>query len=162
MVVFGGTSGSQPVSDETWTYALRGTPVWRRLEPAGPRPQGQGHTAILDTKRDRMIVFGLCPPFRAFSPPPCSNEVWSLSFSGEPAWSQLAPSGEPPEPSPFSSKAAILDPIRDRMIVVNGGGSPAVHALALAGAAAWSRIGLPGEAPGTVRGGRGACCDRAA
>ena len=30
------------------------------------------------------------------------NDVWELSLSGTPTWTQLAPAGSPPPPGPYS------------------------------------------------------------
>ena len=54
-------------------------------------PKGrEGHTAIYDPVRDRMVVFG------GYDGASRYNDVWALTLSGSPAWSQLAPSGTPP------------------------------------------------------------------
>ncbi len=162
MVVFGGVQrDTNPpyvsLSDETWALALRGQPRWRRLEPSGTRPRGQGHVAIFDARRDRMLVFGLCDQTRFGGiisvPPTCSNEVWSLSFSNGPVWSRLSASGEPPDLSEtpyWRWKAAIEDPARDRMVVLTRSGTPVLHALSLAENPVWTPIVPTGEVPTSV------------
>lgn len=89
MLVFGGYDGTY--ANDLWSLALEGTPAWTRLLPAGAPPSGRMFSAaIYDPLRDRMIVFGGHPDFL--------NDTWSLSLSGAPAWTPLAPSGTPPSP----------------------------------------------------------------
>jgi hypothetical protein len=72
----------------------------------------QGHTAIYDPARDRMVVFGGTAAGSSF------NDVWALSFAGSPGWTQLTPAGTPP--SMRYGPTAIYDPVRDRMVVFGG------------------------------------------
>jgi hypothetical protein len=77
------------------------------------------------------------------------NDVWALSLDGPPAWSALAPSGTPP--AARASHTAILDPVRERMIMFGGrtlsGGRQDVWALSLAGAPAWTQLAPTGTRP---------------
>ena len=58
--------------------------------PSGTPPSARdGHTAIYDPVRDRMVVFG-------GDDGALRNDVWALTLSGSPAWSALAPVGTPP------------------------------------------------------------------
>jgi hypothetical protein len=60
MLMFGGrdlVNGGN--SNELWSLALSGAPVWTLLNPSGLRPVGrQNHGAIYDPIRDRMVVYG--------------------------------------------------------------------------------------------------------
>ena len=141
MLVFGGevTSGTSPFANDLWALSLAGTPLWTEIHPAGTPPTPRfSHTAILDRKRDRMIVFGgsdvVDPPF---------NDVWALSLSGAPNWQQLSPLGTPP--AGRFDHTAIYDPVGDRMIVYGGtlnlnGSSAEVWALALSGTPTWAQL----------------------
>jgi hypothetical protein len=93
------------------------TMTWSRLAPTGTAPHfREGHTAIYDPVRDRMIIYG--GQSDAFSAP--FNDAWALSLSGTPAWAQIQPSGTLPTGRAYHG--AVYDPVRDRMVVF--GGSP--------------------------------------
>jgi hypothetical protein len=99
------------------------------------------HSAIYDPVRDRMVVFG------GYSDSPL-NDVWALSLAGTPAWTQLSPSGTPPEARGYHS--AIYDPVRDRMVVFGGYSGfylNDVWALSLAGTPAWTQLSPSGTPP---------------
>jgi len=159
LVVFGGVVWEPNVqhfviAGETWTLALRGEPRWHRLEPSGVRPIGQGHSAIFDSRRDRMLIFGLCDrtSFGGLVSvgPTCSSDVWSLSLGSGAVWSRLSVSGDPPDagwPPLDPWKAAVYDPVRDRMVVLAGGGTNLLHALSLAENPSWTPIASSGEVP---------------
>ena len=72
-----------------------------------------GLSAIYDSARNRMIVFGGWNGSTAY------NDVWALSLSGSPAWSELIPSTLA-APCPRYGHSAIYDPVGDRMIVFAG------------------------------------------
>jgi hypothetical protein len=76
------------------------------------------------------------------------NDVWALSLSGTPAWSEISPTGTPP--SGRSGHTAVYDPVRDRMVAFGGyDGSLRndVWALSLSGAPAWSALSPTGTPP---------------
>jgi hypothetical protein len=143
MVVFGGGGGFFYLND-VWALALSGAPFWSSLAPSGTPPSGrQSHTAIDDPAGDRMIVFGGGNGSGVF------GDVWALSLSGSPAWTQLAPAGTPP--SPRADHSAIYDPIRQRMVVFGGcdfsGGFQDVWVLSLAGTPEWTELAPAGTPP---------------
>jgi hypothetical protein len=101
-------------------------------------------SVILDPLRDRMLVFGGSDGSQLL------NDVWVLSLSDPPAWTQLMPEGTPPSPRCFHS--AIYDPLRDRMVVFGGksaapGSLNDVWALSLAGRPAWTAVTPAGAPP---------------
>jgi hypothetical protein len=144
LVVFGGQNflGS---TNEVWTFSLSGIPRWQIMSPSGTPPGARAfHTATFDSLRDRMIVFGgIDANIRR-------NEVWALSFAGNPTWTQLTPTGTPP--APRSWHAASYDRLRDRILVSCGqtstGFSSEVWALSLAGTPAWTKISPATGGPG--------------
>ena len=77
------------------------------------------------------------------------GDVWALSLSGSPAWTQLSPSGAPPDPRYFHT--AIYDPVRDRMLIADGntasGNPDDVWELSLS-TPAWSQLVTTGSLPG--------------
>jgi len=146
MVVFGGWTrwGAGSYSSDVYAFSLSGNPTWTVLNPpAGTRPSTRAyHSAIYDPVRDRMVVFG---GYGSES----YNGMWTLSFSGSPAWTQLASSGTPPAASYRHS--AIYDPVRDRMVVFAGdnyGTYPDdVSVLSLSDGTAWSHLAPTGSPP---------------
>src|SRR5206468_1114176 len=95
-------SRSNGASSFPTTHPLPGLPTWPQLFPDGASPGPRySHAAIYDPVRDRMIVFG---GFNA-STFQDDNQVWSLSLSGTPTWTQLHPEG--PAPSPRERHTAI-------------------------------------------------------
>ena len=145
MVVLGGYDVSGILND-VWALSLAGTPAWAALTPAGTPPSTRdGHTAIYDPVRDRMVVFG----GRGTSSR--RNDVWSLSLAGTPTWAALTPSGTPP--STRDGHSAVYDPVRDRMVVFAGYPTPSlsneVWALSLAGTPTWTLLAPTGRPPST-------------
>jgi hypothetical protein len=145
MVVFG-SSGTY--LNNVWVLSLAGTPAWTQLTPSGTPPSGRsGHSAIYDPGSDCMVVFG---GYNGSTLPYYLNDVWALSLSGAPAWTQLTPSGTPP--SGRDGHNAIYDPVRDRMVMFGGAGPDSllndVWVLSLlAGELAWTQLTPSGTLP---------------
>ena len=73
VVVFGGFTGTKYLND-AWALSLAGTPAWRTLVPVGISPSArEGHSAIYDPARDRLVVFGGYTGSRALA------DVWAMS-----------------------------------------------------------------------------------
>jgi hypothetical protein len=114
MLVFGSTRGG--FLNDVWALSLAGAPTWTKLTPTGTPPGGRiFQSAIYDSARDRMVVFG---GYYYDGSDHYLNDVWALSLAGTPAWTQLTPSGTPPTARCYHS--AIYDPVRDRMVVFGG------------------------------------------
>ena len=146
MLVFGGRSSGVPQND-VWSLSLAGTPSWTSLSPTGAAPPTRwDHTAIFDVPRNRMVVYGGASEVTGLV-----GDVWALSLSGTPSWTQLSPSGGPPPPR--WQHSAVFDPPRNRMLVFGGFvttgsqlANPTVWALDLAGSPAWSTLAVGGGA----------------
>jgi len=125
--------------------------TWRELVTVGAVPEARGlSSAVYDPVRARMILFGGTDDLEAGT---YFGDVWALSLTGEPTWTELHPIGTPP--SARLGHAAIYDPVRDRMIVWSGYDGTDVDdvwALSLSGPLTWTRIVPIGPTPG----GRGA------
>src|SRR5262245_2395033 len=83
--------------------------VWTQKSPPSARYL---HAAVYDAAHDRMVVFG------GYSSRDLVNDVWVLTFSGTPEWTQLAPAGTPPSARRLMS--AVYDPVRNRLVVFGG------------------------------------------
>jgi hypothetical protein len=118
MVVFGGFNGVD--YNDTWVLSLAEPEAWSPLttygDPPGPR---LGHTAICcdvpGQDQSRMVVFGGC---HAYTSPPELGDLWELSLGEPPTWTELNPTGGPPDAR--YQHTAVYDPIEERMIVYAG------------------------------------------
>src|SRR5690242_13249175 len=73
---------------EVYELPLIGPRVWRRLAVQGsPPPAREGFSLIDDPVRDRLILYGGSGDGTGLL-----DQVWELSLSGLPTWSQLTPS----------------------------------------------------------------------
>jgi hypothetical protein len=145
MIVYGGTDQWAADSTTVWSLPLSGPPVWSALAVSGTPPgRRQGHTAIYDPVRDRMLLFaGEKSVADLFG-----NDVWALSFSGGPTWSLDTPAGTPPAARVGSS--AIYDPVQDRMLVFGGyttASTNDVWSLSLSGGPVWAQLAPSGTPP---------------
>ena len=116
MVLFGGLAGPGVPRAEVLALSLADSAAeWAVLPTAGPTPNArEGHTAIYDPARDRMVVFG-----GELGDGSYSKELWELSFTTEPAtWRLLQATGE--GPAGRTGHSAVFDPDRDRMILFGG------------------------------------------
>jgi len=113
VIVYGGYTGTTFL-DDVWELTLAGTPAWHQLFPTGgPPPPRYGHSAIFDSQRLRMLVFG---GFHD-APDTFMNDVWALDLA-TPKWSQLALDQGPPPPRDFS--ALVYDELQDRAVLFGG------------------------------------------
>jgi hypothetical protein len=158
---FSNVTGLNYGAGELWTVAYSDTDVvllaldqkWARILPDGGLPSARdGHTAVLDSTSDRMIVFG------GKSDAGALNDVWVLTHAtggNYPAWIALAPTGTPP--APRTNATAVYDPASNRMIVHggdDGAASPTpfgdtwvlTNANGTGGTPAWIAL-TPGGAP---------------
>ena len=128
MIVFGGITESLDAPPNTYfndvwylTSAFSTSPnlTWQQAITTGtpPNPRG-GHSAVLDSVNNRMIVFG-----GAQGPAgTASNDVWVLEnadgIGGTPKWVQLSPVG--PLPPARFNHVAVYNSTSNRMIIFGG------------------------------------------
>ena len=113
ILVYGGTPVDTSYSD-VWALSLAGEPRWSPVATLGtPPPRNRTYTMILDSKRDRLVVFG----GQADSANHVSD-LWELSLEGTPTWTSLSPLNHPPAPRVEGS--AIYDRWHDRMVFFGG------------------------------------------
>jgi hypothetical protein len=145
-LLFFGGSDSLTVLGDVWALTLSGTLAWSQLSPSGTPPAGRLYPSVVyDAVNDRMVVFGGSTGSGTL------NDVWALTLSGTPAWSQLSPSGTPP-PTLWAQSTA-LDRDANRLIVFGGNASGLtndVYALTLTGSPAWTHL-LPTGTPPAPR-----------
>lgn len=123
MIVFGGRAADGRYVDDVWALSLSEPRTWTPLAPIGDRPAPRaGHSVVLDTRRDRMIVYGGTNNVEAL------GDCWALDLSGAPTWTQLP--GFPVADSPRAHASLVFDPVRDRVILLGGLYVPAPFSLA--------------------------------
>src|SRR5262245_48441035 len=129
-----------------WRLDLPGRdPKWGLLTTSGDGPpQRLCATAVFDTRRRRLLVFG------GFDGK-ASNDVWSGAVSPTAVtWTKL---DLPTRPLARSGHVAVYDSLRDRMLVFGGAPAPDncqyldLWSLNLAGAPAWHLLSATGTAP---------------
>ena len=151
MVVAGGSTDFAYLSD-TWSLSLGSNPQWSKLAdfPLGPRLD---HAAIYDPRRARMLIFGGASPTSSGAIEKM-NDVWALSLTGTPAWTELHPAGTPPSRRGFMT--AVYDAARDRMLIFGGADTSFITdstggetwSLDLSPTPTWERITAPGSPGG--------------
>lgn len=123
------------------------SPAWSMLGTApGPMPGPRlFSSAVLDPIRDRMIVHGGFVVQGSSSI--VLSDTWVLDLGGTPTWSMLPTSS--PGPQVYNA-AAMVDPVRDRMLLFGGvgpGSSTQVWSYDLATGTGWSVLPTSGVAP---------------
>lgn len=109
ILMFGGSASG--VRNDLWAYSLTQR-RWTELRPDGEKPPARlGHTAVLDTARMRMLVFG--GQASGFF-----DDTWAYDLARN-RWSRLATGGGA-APSRRYGHSGIYDTARDRMIVSHG------------------------------------------
>jgi hypothetical protein len=107
----------RPLSDPD-----QGTAVLHAAD--GPKPTGNfGMSSIADPPRDRVLFYGGIP----YSSSTPLDELWSLSSSNPPVWSQLFPSGD--GPGPLAWHSMLYDRPRDRFLILGGYGNATLHGV---------------------------------
>jgi len=155
MIVFGGAnksdSSTTTYNNDVWELTLPtggGGSTWTQLYPTGTAPAGRRNpVAVFDPDRGdgtaRMVIYGGYSYSGGHY-----NDVWELTLpaSGDGAWTQLSPTGQPP--TPRRSASAAYDSVNDRMIVYGGRGTISsvnfflndTWALTLGVSPAWSNL----------------------
>ncbi|MEP7028698.1 MAG: kelch repeat-containing protein, partial [Candidatus Eisenbacteria bacterium] len=146
VLIFGGWDGTNSLNT-TRELTIGAPPTWGVVATLGTRPAGRyAHSVVYDSARDRILVFGGRDASSSYF-----GDVWALTLSGPPTWTQILPSGTPP--SGRFGHEAIYDPIRDRMLVF--GGYDGVFCndlweLSLGGTPTWTQL-TPAGTPPTER-----------
>ena len=150
-ILYGGEESSFAMLVDAWALDLP-TLVWSEVGPVAPKRR-HNQTAIVDAPRRRMIVFGGRQGYNDEL-----SDVWSQSLVSPNSWTPLVPSG--PAPAARENHSAVLDVLRERMIVFGGSGLNDVWALSLTGGETWTQI-APAGGPPSGRSGHTAIYDEA-
>jgi hypothetical protein len=143
LVLYGGDPNSGLAFGDTWMFSFA-TSTWTDFSLQGPGAHTQFASAY-DAARQRVEL-------EAQGSPPTS---WA--FTLEPAgWTQVLPPANPTSPLARGWHAAVLDPLRDRMLMhggIIGGGEPGADtwALDLVDVPSWSPIEASGTPPSVMR-----------
>jgi uncharacterized protein (TIGR03437 family) len=108
LYIFGGRGPG--LRNDLWAYSFTQA-AWTELSPAGqPPPPRLGHTMVLDTARQRLIVFG--GQATGFF-----SDTWAYDIAAN-TWQQLAPDNA--GPNRRYGHSAIYDETRDAMVISHG------------------------------------------
>jgi hypothetical protein len=152
-IIFDGRAGTLETPyilfNDLWTLDVSGAPTWSHTTITGEVP-GQRHSPQwgYDAARNRVLVFGGYGKHYPSSPGfEYLNDVWELSLSGTPQWTELFPSGQ--TPSGRLAGAAVYDPMRQRFVGFGGTINAPVDTwvLNLRGNANWQPLPIDGERP---------------
>ncbi|HEY6253668.1 MAG TPA: kelch repeat-containing protein [Candidatus Angelobacter sp.] len=136
--------------------ALANMAVAQSWTESGPLNR-EGHSAVLDTTTNRMIVFGGLPNVANTNSQSNLNDVWRLNGTGGTnlSWTHVHPTGTAPVGR--WGHTAVYDPSSNRMIVFGGGEgrtSPCdndvwvlTNANGTGGTPAWLQLSPAGSAP---------------
>lgn len=109
LIVFGGFPF---YLGDLWAFDLD-TGTWEEITPSGSGPTPRyGPTTIYDAANDRLVIFG------GYDGTVQRNDVYAVNLSGSQVWTQLAPSGTPPQARSFH--VAAYDAPRQRMVMFSG------------------------------------------
>jgi hypothetical protein len=144
MVVYGGTTdqGFGGSFAEAWALPLSVPPAWQLLDVSPAAGARWGHSAVLDPRADRMLVYSGVGTYYM-------TDCWSLSLKDPQGWARLTPSSPPTQPSEQYLSSADYDPIQRRMIVFGGssadiGPTDELWTLSLESIPRWIRTPVPG------------------
>jgi len=111
MVLFGGQTLSGTFFNDTWRFSLA-TETWSEVNVSGGPPSRRyGLSAILDTRRDRMVIS------HGFTNSGRFDDTWTLDLATR-RWSQLSTQG--PTPQARCLHAGGYDEARDQMYLFGG------------------------------------------
>jgi hypothetical protein len=117
MIVFGGDSGTKCSTNflsDVWSLSMDSTLAWTKLNPgSGPTARAR-MVGVLDSARNRMVVFGGAG----------SSDAWALDLAGGTSWSPVSTSGS--VPSNTSQGSAAYDVADDRLVYENDGQTSAL------------------------------------
>jgi hypothetical protein len=139
MILLGGLSSAYPPypMNQVWSLDLgSGGPTWSLHTTAGTTPTARfGQSAVYDPLGIRIVMFGGAAQF------PTLNDVRDLDLSSPPSmtWVFITAARHPD----LLGQKAALDPLRDRMVVVNYDSRVMSYDLAARSWSTWTSSGSP-------------------
>jgi len=129
---------------------------WGAIPVISVTPPDRGdYGTIYDAPRRRMVVFGGSSDGTIF------GDMWALTLTGTPAWTEITPGGA--SPGPRTGHSMIYDPIGQKIWMFGGSNGAAnrndLWTLNLTGAPAWTQVSTSSSPP--VRRGHTAVYDSA-
>jgi len=111
-LVFGGFDESSGLLNDTWAFAIDPPVGWAPVTPTGPFPQTRVKPgADFDPVHDRLVVFGGLGNADL-------GDLWFLSFTPTPAWTQVVAAG--PQPPARWGHSFVYDSRANRMLLFGG------------------------------------------
>ena len=137
LLVYGGTGYRLKGDSAVWQLPLVGSSHWSRLASGAQSPESRSfHSAVYDSRRRRMIVYGGMTQYGPL------GEVWAFPLDGSSGWARIETNGV--QPVARSGHVAVYDSVGDRMVVFGGAiGSIPVDdtwELLLSGLPTWNPI----------------------
>lgn len=145
LLLFGGGPDTGIYSD-VWALNLTGPATWQQLTPAAPGPSARwAAVSVYDPAGDRFVI-------ATGNASGLVSDVWALSLSGTPAWTQITYSGVGPSARYLS--AATYDLVTHELLVFAGnttqteaGGVNDLWGLDLQNPVQWVLQSPPGPTP---------------
>lgn len=131
---------------DVWALDLGNPVAWAPINVSGKPRERIHYSVAYDGQRHRLLVFG------GIGGADYLNDAWALSLDAPNAWVNIAAPGG--APAGRYGAFAVVDPVRDRLVVGMGQTSSAlqndVWILPMAGSQAWSQL-LPSGLPPLTR-----------
>jgi hypothetical protein len=142
LFVFGGLGTSAPSEyvHDSWMLSLDDPPAWIPLAASGGPASCNLCTAVYDSRRDRMLVFGNLDSTNV-----SEDRTWSLALSPNQEWTLLATDGSP---GAQYEVQAMYDSLSDRMLIYSGDNAIQDNVWALdlsASPPKWSPLSISGS-----------------
>jgi hypothetical protein len=120
MIIYGGRDVNQTVLSDTYVLDLSVTPAqWSKASLAYEAPGRWQATAVFDSVRNRMVMFG---GMKTNNEP--TNEVWYLSLADasltNKRWTQIFPANTASSDLARTAHIMAYDPDLDRIVVTSG------------------------------------------
>jgi hypothetical protein len=115
VIAYGGGYGYGS-TNEIWSLEMSDTLRWVQLTPRGYAPALERHGAVYDPATDRLLIHGGWDI--DYDELFVNDSAISMSLDDRPAFEQLRPSGDWPDPR--AGESAVFDLARDRLVIWGG------------------------------------------
>lgn len=122
LVIFGGNTGSNPPTNQTWTWDGK---YWRQLHPSTSPSARSGAVMAFDSVRNKVILYGGSVLKQPSSSRGCCNlvavyDTWTWDGA---TWHQMHPSHQPVLDGFEQASAMQFDPVTKRVALFGLSGS---------------------------------------